>query len=100
MSGKGTIQARALRTGHYLFHSAGLVQGGRNFFPATFVPCPGILLRTRPHLTVLEAVGLRCFLQADLPRDPGLRLKNGSAQDDSQPERGGALDLSIRQMFK
>ena len=76
------------------------VQGVRNFFHATFVPCPGILLRTRPHLTVLEAVGLRCFLQADLPQDPGLRLKHGSAQDDSQPERGGALDLSIRQMFK
>ena len=91
--------------GHYtesiiLSTGAGLLRGDHNSFHATFVLCPGILPRTRPHLTVLEAVGLCCFLQADLPRDPRLRLKNGSAQDESQPERGGPLDLSIRQMFK
>ena len=85
-----------------------LLPRGSNFFHATFVPGPGIFPLTRPHLTVLGAVGLRCDFDGwtgvpstnEAPARSFAPLKNGCAQDDSQPGTGGRLDLSIRRMFK
>ena len=90
--------ARALHRDHHFFHMCRASPWRRQSVSATFVLCPGILPRTRPHLTVLEAVGLCCFLQADLPRDRWFRLKKqlGSGMAPGPSAEGRLTCLSVR----
>jgi hypothetical protein len=81
------------------FSTSAARRGGWQFPFPTFVPRCGIFPHTRSHLTNLGAVARI----AGGGRDPFLRLKSGSGQDDAHSRRSkseGRLDLSILQMFK